>query len=119
MSASVSRVSCMIRSGNSLSALNYRVSAIQGLPHLLPEAREGLTQLRTLVTRIDGEVDRMTMELRSPTLDDTGLVDALVSYTNEWASTTGISVDMLPVQMGKSRLPPVMRLPSIISCKRR
>jgi signal transduction histidine kinase len=37
-----------------------------------------------------------------------GLIDALATYTHEWSATSGIPVDLVPINMAETRLPTVI-----------
>ncbi len=94
--------------GQFLSALNLWLSMAQLLEGMLPTVRAELAQLCSLTSRVDREVDRLTMELRPPALEHLGLADALHSYAEEWRATSGIPVDMLIRGLDGTRLPAVI-----------
>ena len=94
--------------GQFLTALSVRLSALQVQTAELPEISARLADLQRVAAQIDTELDRLTMELRPPALDDIGLVEALASYTLEWTATSGISVDIIPIKLDRARLPPVV-----------
>jgi PAS domain S-box-containing protein len=94
--------------GQFISALSLRLSIAQSLEGVPPEVREELAQLRSLTSRVDQEVDRLTMELRPPALEHLGLADALQSYAEEWAATSGVQLDVLVNGFESARLPSVV-----------
>lgn len=92
--------------GQFLSALTIRLTTVGNTSSIPATVQRDLESLRALARQIDAELDRLTMELRPPSLDDVGLLDALASYTQEWSTTSGIEVDILPLNMEQTRLPP-------------
>ncbi|GAB4216779.1 MAG: hypothetical protein OHK0022_58310 [Roseiflexaceae bacterium] len=94
--------------GQFLTALSVRLGALQGQADGQPALSAGLAELRRMAGRIDTELDRLTVELRPPTLDDIGLVDALTSYTSEWTATSSVPVDIITVRFDSARLPPAV-----------
>ncbi len=91
--------------GQFLTALNLRLSALQGITANEGTVKAGITDLRQVAQRIDSELDRLTMELRPPALDDLGLEQALRGYVKEWGATSGIPVDVLVHGLIEPRLP--------------
>jgi PAS domain S-box-containing protein len=94
--------------GQFLAALTIRLSALQGTAGDLPAVNAGIADLREVASQIDRELDRLTMELRPPALDDLGLVDALRAYVEEWQATSGITVDVLVQGLEDTHLPAVV-----------
>ncbi|HEU4328935.1 MAG TPA: PAS domain-containing protein [Roseiflexaceae bacterium] len=94
--------------GQFLTALTLRLSLIQQTPALAPAVREGLADLHRVAAQIDSELDRLTVELRPPALDDLGLEDALHEYTREWSGASGVPVDVLAHGLDGERLPPAV-----------
>jgi PAS domain S-box-containing protein len=92
--------------GQFLAALNLRLTLLLERDGAEPAVMEELQRLHRLVAQVDGELDRLTMELRPPALDDMGLPDALHRYTQEWTRTTQVAVDVLATGFDRSRLPP-------------
>ena len=66
--------------GQFLSALNLRLSILEQTAGMASPVLEEIEQLRPAVQQIDRELDRLTMELRPPALDDFGLPAALRNY---------------------------------------
>lgn len=83
--------------GQFFAALIIRLTTLENTPNIPLKIQNSLYSLRALTTQIDAEIDRLTMELRPPTLDDLGLVDALRSYCQEWTTTSGIPVDIVSI----------------------
>jgi two-component system CheB/CheR fusion protein len=69
---------------------------------LQTEARtETLARLKAIVDRLDETVDRLTLELRPPALDQLGLHDAITSLAEEFSQASGLRVDLhLPAIQG-------------------
>lgn len=80
--------------GQFLSALNLRMWMVEQTMDMDAEVMEDMRQLHQLVGDIERELDRLTMELRPPALDDFGLPEAIRRYAEEWGRTTGIPVDV-------------------------
>ncbi|GAB4204985.1 MAG: hypothetical protein OHK0022_30650 [Roseiflexaceae bacterium] len=94
--------------GQFLTALTLRLTLLQQTPGIMPAVRTGLAELHRVAGQIDAELDRMTMELRPPALDDLGLEDALHDYTREWAGASGVAIDVLARGLDNGRLPPAV-----------
>ncbi len=80
--------------GQFLSALNLRMWIVEQTMDLGAEIMEDMRQLHQLVGEIERELNRLTMELRPPALDDFGLPEAIRRYAEDWGRTTGIAVDV-------------------------
>lgn len=66
-----------------------------GLGNLGPAASSpAVERLTQIATRIDQAIDRLTLELRPPALDDVGLEAAVTHLAHEFSTTTGIKVDI-------------------------
>ena len=91
--------------GQFLTALTLRLSVLQKTAGNPPELSAGLADLRRVAGQIDSELDRLTMELRPPALDDLGLEDALQEYAREWTAASGIPVDVLAHGLDDARPP--------------
>ncbi|MFN8491149.1 MAG: PAS domain S-box protein [Caldilineaceae bacterium] len=100
--------------GQFLSALNLQLSLLQqsAQPHAgaASPAMEELGQLWRLVNEIDGELRRLTLELRPPALDDLGLGEAIRRYTAAWSQNTAIPVDIYTAGLAGERLAPAIEL---------
>ncbi|HEU4328932.1 MAG TPA: CheR family methyltransferase [Roseiflexaceae bacterium] len=91
--------------GQFLTALSVRLAALQSQATNPPALGAALDDLRRVAVQLDQELDRLTVELRPPALDDTGLADALASYTAEWSVASGVPVDLIAVKLDGVRLP--------------
>ena len=80
--------------GQFLSALNLRMWMVEQTMDMSAEIMEDMRQLHQLVGEVERELNRLTMELRPPALDDFGLPEAIRRYAEEWGRTTGIPVDV-------------------------
>jgi PAS domain S-box-containing protein len=89
--------------GQYLSAINFRLSLLQANAELTPSVRAEIDALRPVVQQLDRELDRLTLELRPPALDDLGLPDALRRYAEEWSRTSGIPVDVVDTGFSEER----------------
>ena len=70
---------------------------------LQTEARsETLARVKAIVDRLDETIDRLTLELRPPALDQLGLHEAIASLTEDFAAASGVRVDLhLPAIEGQ------------------
>lgn len=91
--------------GQFLTGLRIRLSALQEMPETPSEVHAGLADLRRVANQIDGELDRLTLELRPPALDDLGLEQGLRSYIQEWMTTSGVAVDLVTHGLEQLHLP--------------
>lgn len=55
---------------------------------------ETLSRLKAIVDRLDETIDRLTLELRPPALDQLGLHEAITALTEEFAEASGLRVDL-------------------------
>ena len=103
--------------GQFLSALHLRLSILEQTRRYAPAVLEEIEQLRPAVQQIDRELDRMTMELRPPALDDFGLPAAIHNYAASWARLANIRVDVyvMGLDAPASPLPPGYRRASRLS----
>jgi len=81
--------------GQYLSALTLDLARVQTLQGTPPGVRAELAHLQTLAAEIDAEMDRLTLELRPPALDDLGLEDALRHYVQQWGAASDIAVEVV------------------------
>lgn len=70
--------------------------------------RERLADVRSLVSRMDGELRRMIVNLRPSVLDDLGLPAAIRWFADRQLAAAGISVrcELEDLDEGQTRLPP-------------
>ncbi|HVG23177.1 MAG TPA: CheR family methyltransferase [Thermoanaerobaculia bacterium] len=54
---------------------------------------ESFARMKAIVDQFDETVDRLTLELRPPTLDQLGLHDAIVSLAEEYSAKSGLRLD--------------------------
>ena len=71
--------------GQHTTALRVRLQSIQARP-------EDIGELQAILARIDQSIDRLTLELRAPGLDQLGLHGAIATLTDEFSSASGIRV---------------------------
>jgi two-component system CheB/CheR fusion protein len=91
--------------GQYMSALTLNLGRVQAIESIAPQVRMELSYLQRIAAEIDVELDRLTTELRPPTLDDLGLGDALVRYVQEWSAANGITADVIATELEQARLP--------------
>ena len=84
--------------GQHLTALKIGLETLQP-PH------EGAKQLTRIVAEIDRSVDRLTLELRPPALDDVGLYGAIGSLIEQFTASSGLHVDVHSTGEDGARLP--------------
>jgi signal transduction histidine kinase len=74
--------------------LGQHITALKvGLEALQP-ANESVQRMKELVSGIDRSVDRLTLELRPPALDDVGLDGAIGSLLDQFTAASGIRADV-------------------------
>jgi len=66
---------------------------------------ESVERMKRIVTEIDGSVDRLTVELRPPVLDDVGLRGAIGSLLEQFSASSGIRADVHTTGTDDDRLP--------------
>jgi PAS domain S-box-containing protein len=91
--------------GQYLAALSLDLTRIQALVDIPPQVRSGMAHLQAIASELDVELDRLTMELRPPALDDLGIDEALQRYVQEWSTTSGVPVEVVATGFGNHRLP--------------
>jgi PAS domain S-box-containing protein len=94
--------------GQHLAALNIGLKMVDDMPGRSAAAGQRLQQLRTVLDRLESEVDRLSYELRPPALDELGLEEALRSYAQQWSGESGIEVDLHTHGLRTGRLPPLV-----------
>lgn len=94
--------------GQHLAALGLGLRMIDDLPGRSAAAGQRLQQLRTVLDRLENEVDRLSFELRPPALDELGLEDALRSYAQQWSTDVGIAIELHTHGLRPGRLPPLV-----------
>jgi PAS domain S-box-containing protein len=74
--------------------LGQHLTALKvGLEALHP-SDDDVGRMKQTVSDIDASVDRLTLELRRPALDDVGLQGAIISLTEQFTASTGIRADV-------------------------
>jgi signal transduction histidine kinase len=89
--------------GQALTSILLGLRAVDEAP-TRKEARAASARLRELVVATLQDVRRLAVELRPQALDDFGLVPALERLTDEFAASTGLTVQ-LQAALGEVRLP--------------
>jgi two-component system CheB/CheR fusion protein len=84
--------------GQHLTALKMGLEAIR-------PADEDVNRMKTIVREIDASVDRLTLELRAPALDDVGLQGAIGSLIEQFTAASDIHVDLHASGAEGERLP--------------
>jgi two-component system CheB/CheR fusion protein len=64
---------------------------------------ESLSRLKAIVDQLDETIDRLTLELRPPALDQLGLHDAIVSLAEEFSTKSGLRLDVHLPQLAARR----------------
>ncbi|MGN6185365.1 MAG: CheR family methyltransferase [Thermoanaerobaculia bacterium] len=81
--------------------LGQHVTALKvGLEALQPSS-ETVGHLKQIVSDLDRSVDRLTIELRPPVLDDVGLYGAISSLLEEFSKASGLRIDVHTPQDGE------------------
>lgn len=75
-----------------------------GLEALRP-ASESVERMKTIVRELDRSVDRLTLELRPPVLDDVGIEGAIASLVEQFTVSSGIRADVHATGTDGERLP--------------
>jgi len=91
--------------GQYLSALTLGLAQVQMAADCPPDVLSHLARLQAITSEIDAELDRLTIELHPPALDDLGLNDALARYAQEWNAMRGIPVEVVAIGFDAARLP--------------
>ncbi len=81
--------------------LGQHVTALKvGLEALQPSS-DTVDHMKQIVTDLDRSVDRLTIELRPPVLDDVGLYGAIGSLLEEFSKASGLRIDVHTPQDGE------------------
>ena len=85
--------------------LGQHLTALKvGLETLQPSG-DGVGRMKEIVAQIDRSLDRLTLELRPPALDDLGLAGAIGSLVDEFTGASGIHIDVHSTDGDRERLP--------------
>jgi two-component system CheB/CheR fusion protein len=90
--------------GQQVVALKLTVEAMEhaaGGPSALGAK---IATAKSLIARLDADIDVFTSELRSPTLDELGLVAAMELLINEWTEAAGVDAQFHPDGFAARRL---------------
>ncbi|MCB0125810.1 MAG: PAS domain S-box protein, partial [Caldilineaceae bacterium] len=80
--------------GQHLVALDIGLKTIQMLNGYPADVEARIQALRAMVQQMDTEVERLTVALRPPALDDLGLPDALRRHVHQWTADSDIAIDL-------------------------
>ncbi|MEZ4870066.1 MAG: PAS domain S-box protein [Caldilineaceae bacterium] len=80
--------------GQHLVTLDIGLKTIQMLNGYPADVEVRIQALRAMVQQMDTEVERLTVALRPPALDDLGLPDALRRHVHQWAADSDIAIDL-------------------------
>ena len=84
--------------------MGQHITALKMGLEALKNEGEPVARMKGLVTRLDQTVDRLTLELRPPVLDDLGLAGAIGSLADQFSASSGIHADVHASRLGKRRL---------------
>ncbi|HEX8152374.1 MAG TPA: PAS domain S-box protein, partial [Thermoanaerobaculia bacterium] len=73
--------------------LGQHITALRVGLQIEPDT-ETPARLKALVDRLDQTIDRLTLELRPPALDQLGLHDAITGLVEEFSAASGLRVDL-------------------------
>ena len=92
--------------GQQLTSLRLKLEAVRTVTHDLPNVLATLTQADALLTRIDGDIDFLSWELRPAALDDLGLKAVLQNYVSEWSQHANVPARFHVEGFGEERVAP-------------
>ena len=79
--------------GQQLTALNLRIELALRLGKGDERVSKQLMEARTIMRRIDNDIDSLAWQLRPAILDDDGFLPALRRYVEDWAERCGVEAD--------------------------
>ena len=79
--------------GQQVAGLALKLEALEQSSLDEEAQRKALSEARAVITRIDGDLDFFTWELRPAALDDLGLVVTLANFVREWSKNFGIPAE--------------------------
>lgn len=94
--------------GQHLVALDIGLKTVEALDGFPPEVELRIGALRAMARHLDTEVERLTVALRPPALDDLGLPDALRRHIHQWRADSPIGIDLHISGFTAQRLPAVV-----------
>ena len=89
-----------------MTALRLKLAAVRTVAPDVPEVHATLSQADALLTRIDGDVDFLSWELRPAALDDLGLTAVLENYVSEWSRHATVRARFHVEGLGDERIAP-------------
>ena len=92
--------------GQQLTSLRLKLEAVRTVTPDLPDVQATLTQADALLTRIDGDIDFLSWELRPAALDDLGLKAVLENYVSEWSRHANVQARFHVEGLGDERVAP-------------
>jgi signal transduction histidine kinase len=92
--------------GQQLTSLRLKIGALKTDCGSSTESDKAFSQIETVLTQLDRDVDFLAWELRPPALDELGLTLVLDNYIREWARHVGILARFHPQGLGADRLAP-------------
>ena len=85
--------------------LGQQLTALKILLEALPPGGDSVQRMTESVARIDRSIDRLTLELRPPALDDLGLNGAISSLIEQFTNASEIRADVHSIGVDGERLP--------------
>jgi len=79
--------------GQQLTALNLRIELALRLGKGDERMSKQLMEARTIMRRVDNDIDSLAWQLRPAILDDDGFLPALRRYVEDWADRCGVEAD--------------------------
>jgi PAS domain S-box-containing protein len=92
--------------GQQLTSLRLKLEAVRTVTAGFPDVQATLTQADALLTRIDGDIDFLSWELRPAALDDLGLKAVLENYVSEWSQHAHVPARFHVEGLGNERVAP-------------
>ena len=92
--------------GQQLTSLRLKLEAVRTVTPGLPNVQSTLTQAEALLTRIDGDIDFLSWELRPAALDELGLKAVLENYVGEWSRHANVQARFHVEGFGDERVAP-------------
>jgi len=91
--------------GQHLTALAIGLRAIEDDTSCPPAIGERVRKVTQALHQVEGELDRLSYELRPLALDDLGLDDALHTHVEHWSTESGVAVEVHTNGLRTGRLP--------------
>jgi signal transduction histidine kinase/HAMP domain-containing protein len=93
------------QTGSSLASLSVGLRVLEDSTPLPRAARNQLRDLKDQVSQIAGDLHRLALDLRPPTLDRLGLAEAIEQSVNDFARQHGLATDFQAIGLETERLP--------------